>query len=192
MTRENQPLVWYALQTTVGREKHTASLLEYRGHETFLPLQKERRRWSDRYKDIELALFPGYLFVRIHSGRNLHNLGLPNTAHVVGTVDDSEIESIRIVISSGARTSPHEFLRSGQTVIINAGPLAGLKGILLYVKTTVRVVVSVALLQRSLCVEVEAEWVCLPDDLRFCSHNEPSPSDHPPHMSGANGLRRLC
>src|SRR5437868_1057214 len=56
---------WYAVGVHARQEKAGAAELERRGFEVFLPLRRERRPWSDRVKTVELALFPGYLFVRM-------------------------------------------------------------------------------------------------------------------------------
>ena len=57
------------------------------------------------------------------------------------------------------RTEPWPFLRVGQRVAIESGSLAGLEGILQQVRKTCRLVVSVNLLQRSVAVEVDRDWV---------------------------------
>jgi len=47
-----------------------AATLRGKGYEEFLPLYRSRRRWSDRIKELDVPLFPGYLFCRCDvSGR---------------------------------------------------------------------------------------------------------------------------
>ena len=55
---------WYALWVRSRHEKSVASILTLKGYETFLPMHKARRRWSDRNQDVELPLISGYVFCR--------------------------------------------------------------------------------------------------------------------------------
>jgi len=68
---------WYALQVRSRYEKIVASTLLSKGYEGFLPLYSQRRRWSDRMKELELPLFPGYLFCRFDVNKRLPILVTP-------------------------------------------------------------------------------------------------------------------
>jgi transcription antitermination factor NusG len=156
---------WFALSTKRNREKAVAELLRGKGYEEFLPMYRSRRKWSDRYKELQLPLFPGYVFCRFDPARRLHVLTTPGVSHVVGTgrlpvpVDDAEIDALRAVVASDLRVEPWPYLRAGERVVIEDGSLAGLVGILQEVRKSWRVVVSVNLLQRSVAVEVDRQWV---------------------------------
>ena len=58
---------WYALYTHPRHEKQVAYQIELRRMSCFLPLYRSVRRWKDRRKELEMALFPGYVFVCIIS-----------------------------------------------------------------------------------------------------------------------------
>jgi transcription antitermination factor NusG len=152
---------WYAVRTAAGREKAVAAQLRSKGFEEFLPLYRSRRQWCDRVKELELALFPGYLFCRFDFNHRLPILVTPGVQMIVGTgklptpVSDAEIEALRRVIASGVAAEPHEYLAVGQRVRIRAGSLAGLEGILTEARNSFRMVLSVELLQRSVAVEVD-------------------------------------
>ncbi len=158
-------LPWFALHVETNREKHVAALLRNKGYTEFLPLYRARRRWSDRYKDVQLALFPGYLFCRFDPLHRLPILTTPGVRYVVGSgrtpvpVSDDEIEAIRRIVTCGLSSLPWPFLRVGDFVRLEEGPLAGLEGILIQVKNQHRLVVSVTLLQRSVAVEIDRAWV---------------------------------
>src|SRR5216684_4012562 len=66
METENLSYPWYALWVKSRYENTVASHLQARGYESFLPLYKCQRRWSDRFKEIELPLFPGYVFCQFN------------------------------------------------------------------------------------------------------------------------------
>jgi transcription antitermination factor NusG len=152
---------WFAVRTASGREKAAASHLEYKGYEGFLPLYRSRRQWSDRTKELELPLFPGYLFCRFDFNNRLPILITPGVQLIVGLgkmptpVSDAEIDALRRVVASGATAEPHDYLSIGQKVRVREGSLAGVEGILLQVKNSWRIVLSVELLQRSVSVELD-------------------------------------
>src|SRR5580704_5645490 len=90
-----------------------------KGFEEFLPLYRDRRRWSDRFKWIELPLFPGYVFCRLDSENRLPILTIPGVLHFVGIgktpvpIDDSEITAIQMATGSGLFAEPWPFLEVG-------------------------------------------------------------------------------
>ena len=153
---------WFAVQVWAGREKMTSLLLRQKGHETFLPCYKCKRRWSDRIQQIEIALFAGYLFCRLDPDAITPVITTPGVLRVLGTgrnptpVSESEVDSIKNLVASGVTPEYSPYLVSGRRVRILSGPLSGVEGILLRVKKSNRLVVSVTLLQRSVSVEVEA------------------------------------
>ena len=63
------------------------------------------------------------------------------------------------MVESRVNAEPWPFLKIGETVRIHSGSLAGLQGILLRVKNTWRLVISVTLLERSVAVEIDAAYV---------------------------------
>ena len=57
---------WYAIYTRSRFEKKVEEELKSKGIETFLPLVKTIRKWSDRKKIVREAMFKGYVFVNIN------------------------------------------------------------------------------------------------------------------------------
>jgi transcription antitermination factor NusG len=157
-------LPWFAIRVKSRHERIIATALHSKGYDVFLPLYKSRRRWSDRIKTLELPLFPGYLFCRFEIMKRLPVITTPGILHVVGVgktfipVDEGEINAIQAVVASRLGVQPWPYLRVGQRVRIDRGPLNGVEGILLAVKNTHRLVISVTLLQRSVAVEVDEQW----------------------------------
>jgi transcription antitermination factor NusG len=74
-------------------------------------------------------------------------------------VEESEIAAVQRIVASDALSRPWPFLNTGDRVQVIDGPLAGLEGILLEFKKSLRLVVSVTLLQRSVAVEIDGDWV---------------------------------
>lgn len=153
---------WYAAQTCANHEKRVAARLEAQAVEHFLPLYSSVRRWHDRRVQLDLPLFPGYVFVRLALRDRLRVLQFPGIARLVGfggspaPLKDSEVETIRAFLEQGVRAEPHPFLTTGRRVRIKAGPLAGLDGILVRRKGRSRIIVSLELIARSIVVDVDA------------------------------------
>src|SRR5271168_171939 len=156
---------WFALQVRTRYEAGVADQLSRQGYDRFLPRYKLRKRWSDRIKEADAALFPGYLFCRFDPHDRLPILKTPGVIQIVGfsngpaVVDESEIRSIQSVVAAGVPHQPWPFLGSGDRVRIESGPLLGLEGILTEVRRSHRLVLSVTLLQRSLAVEIDSALV---------------------------------
>jgi len=140
-------------------------MLDGMGYETFEPTYRQRRKWTDRAKDIEIPLFPGYTFCRIDPQYRLPLLKLPGVVNLVGVanqpepIPDVEICAIRAIIDTKLAVQPWPFLHVGQNVRIQKGPLAGVEGILVGFKSDYRIVVSVKLLQRSIAAQLDGSWV---------------------------------
>ena len=155
---------WFAVRVRPQRERRIAEAFRHKGYEPFLPLYRGRRPWSDRVKEIELPLFPGYVFCRFQAGSRLPILTTPGVVYVVGVgrvpapIDDGEVAALQAVVRSGLHSQPWRFLRAGQRVQIVAGPLCGLEGIYLDSSGGDRLVVSVTLLQRSVGIEIDSRW----------------------------------
>ena len=165
MVVRSQQWPWFAILVRTGREKTANLLLENSGYECFLPVSKDARHWSDRTKVIEVPLFPGYLFCRMNPHNRLTVLMTPGVMQIVGVgktpvpVEEEEIAAIQRVQKSGLSAMPWPYMQIGNVAQILEGPLRGLTGIIVKIKSGMKLVLSVSLLQRSVAVEVERSWV---------------------------------
>jgi transcription elongation factor/antiterminator RfaH len=152
---------WYVLYTCPRHEKRVAIQIERRNFCCFLPVYRSVRRWKDRRKELELALFPGYVFVRMSIENKLRVLELPGVVRLVSfngqpaSIPASEIETLQNRISGGLNVEPHPYLRKGRRVRVRSGAMQGLEGIIVRRKDRCRVVFSIDLIQRSVAVEVD-------------------------------------
>jgi transcription antitermination factor NusG len=160
---------WFALQVRSRYENIVTAHLDGKGYEWFLPLYKSRRRWSDRFKELQRPLFPGYLFCRFNPLNRLPILTIPGVVVIVGTaktpvaIDENEILAIQAAVKSGLPIQPLQALRIGQRVRIDRGPLCGLEGTLIELRGRHHLVLSVSLLRRAVAVQVEdAEVTSIP------------------------------
>ena len=165
MILETESQKWFALQVRTRWESSTAVLLSGKGYQTFLPTYKTRKRWKGRVREVDSALFPGYVFCQFDVQKRLPILVTPGVISVVGQgriplpIDDGEMAAIQTVVSSGLRAEPWPYLELGQRIRIEQDVLQGLEGILVHFKGNHRIVVSVSLLRRSVALEIDRSCV---------------------------------
>lgn len=152
---------WFALHTASRHEKRVAQHLSQREVEFYLPLYKSQRKWANGLRvTLDLPLFPGYLFVRLHRSERSRVLGVPGAVSVVGGtggepawLPDATIESLRSGLAERL-AQPHPALTAGQRVRIQSGALAGFEGIVVRSKSSLRVVLTLEHIRQSYSVEV--------------------------------------
>jgi transcription antitermination factor NusG len=153
---------WYAVYMSSNHERRVAEQLAQRSVEHFLPLYDTVRRWKDRRVELQLPLFPGYIFVRIALRDRLSVLKVPGVVRILGLngiptqVPREQVEGLRVVLRDGLRAEPHPNLKAGRQVRIKAGPLAGWKGVVVRRKGDLRIVLSAHLIQRSIIMDIDA------------------------------------
>lgn len=160
-----QTLPWYAIHVRSHYEHLVSAGLRGRGYEDFLPLYRSQRNWSDRRKELDLPLFPGYVFCRLNVDHRQPVISVPGVVSILGlgrtpvSVPEEELAAVRRVIQAGVMAVPWPFLRTGERVLIERGPLVGVEGTLVEIKTRLRLVLSIELLQRSVAAEVDRAWI---------------------------------
>lgn len=111
---------------------------------------------------LQMPLFPDYVFVQIALCGRLEVLEVPQLAMLVGfggkptPLPEAEIAALKAGFEGGLRAEPHPYLQAGRRVRVIAGPLAGFEGILLRKKNELRFVISLDLIQRSVAVDCDA------------------------------------
>src|SRR5260370_2767826 len=106
---------WYAVTTKPRYESATARHLRNKGLDELAPVYRTRRRWSDRFKEVEHPLFPGYVFCNFTFEQRMQVLSTPGVTSIVGfgkqpaPVHESEIAALRSIANSRPRPwpSPH-------------------------------------------------------------------------------------
>ena len=162
---EGETYPWFAIRVRSKHERVTSLHLRTRGYEEFSPFYRAESQWSDRKKLTDRFLFPGYVFCRFDPTDRLPILTAPGVVGLVGfgdgptAIPEREIEQVRTMVQSGLLVTPWPYLKLGQSVRLENGPLKGLEGIVEEVKGRLRLVVSIQLLQRSVSTEIDRIWV---------------------------------
>jgi transcription antitermination factor NusG len=166
-------LQWFAVFVKTHSERSVAGMLKTKGFEQFVPMYKETHQWRDRRKQVEVALFSRYVFCRFDRRFRVPILKTPGVLSIVGTpagpipVEPYEIDALRQMTVSGVLCQPWTFIQRGQRVRVRYGALSGIEGLFLRSKRGCRLVLSITLLQRSVAIELDSDWVeCVPNGSR--------------------------
>ena len=160
---------WYAIWTRSHCERLVAQQLSAKGFQPFLPEMAVRARKPEATPVVQRPMFPGYLFLK-HSMEKWSYLEILKARGVVRILEggwnrltpiaDEEMEAIERVLASGATVLSQPYFAEGDRVRVVAGPLAGIEGLFVRdKKNRGRLVVSVKLLQTSVAVEVDGDFV---------------------------------
>lgn len=153
---------WYAIHTRAKHERKIAIQLSSKGITAFVPTLKERHRWSDRQKIVEVPLFVCYVFVHVLRWQQVHHEVLRTSGFLrwVGAsgeptaIPDPQIEAVRSTLTNGLSPSPYPFLKLGQKVRVRGGCLDGVEGILIENGSDARLIVSIDLIQQSVSISL--------------------------------------
>jgi transcription antitermination factor NusG len=163
---------WFALKVNTRSESLASKALTNRGYETFSPTHPERRRYTDRFKIVDVPVFPGYVLVRWDKGGSrVPILSSPAVQHFVcfggqpATVPEQVVTDIRRMLTNDAR--PVSYPRCGDKVRVETGLLSGVEGMYVRRATRGQLVVSVHLIERSVALYIDE------DQVRFCGKSSP-------------------
>jgi transcription antitermination factor NusG len=152
---------WFALQTRPRNERKVESLLQQKGYECLTPTYRSKRKWSDRIVEIDLPLFPGYVFCCFSPsvlGRAVSTQGVIRIVGFGGKpaeVAIEEVEALQLLAQSNLLREPWRYLPDGARVRVETGPLAGVQGIIRVDDDKKQLVISISLLQRSVAIQLD-------------------------------------
>jgi transcriptional antiterminator RfaH len=158
------PLVeekWYAIYTRPRAEKLVYQRLVEEEIETFLPLQKTYRMWSDRKKLVEKPLLSSYIFVRTikkNFPKVYQTNGVVKFVSFEGqpvSIPQNQIDNLRLLINSDAEIEvSSEKFAAGDNVEVVSGSLIGLTGELIKIGSKNRVIVRIDRLDQNLILKI--------------------------------------
>ncbi len=152
---------WYALLVKPRVERYISQLLTARGFEVFLPSQPLTRKRGGRTVVLDRPLFPSYLFVHFSWGDRLAALTTPGVRSIVSfsgvpaRIPQDEIDRLQRLVTSEIPVVACDYLQSGLLVQVKSGPLKGLQGTLVEIKSHLRLVINIDILQRAVAVEID-------------------------------------
>jgi len=156
---------WIVVRSKPRSEKVAHNELVKKNIESYLPLLKERRKWSDRKKWVEFPLFSSYLFARIDIKDSIFVLQTQGVNTIVkfgkqiAIVQNSVIKAIRLAMEGGYQLEPVEYFVEGNRVEVVAGPMKGIKGIVAKLRGQNRLIIKIDAIQQALSIQIESKFI---------------------------------
>jgi transcription antitermination factor NusG len=159
---------WLVGYTMPRSEKKLHQKLLRDGVETFLPLCKKTKQWSDRKKVIEEPLFPNYIFIKVSPIQRFKLLKWRELVRYIcfdgkpTVVRDEEIDGIKRLLEKDINISREESLRrlpAGAQVIVKDGCFKGFKGVLVREESNEKVVIMVESIQQALTLHLNSQAI---------------------------------
>jgi transcriptional antiterminator RfaH len=163
---KNSENKWYAVYTRPRAEKLVYQRLVEAGIETFLPLQKTYRIWSDRKKMVERPLLSSYIFVKTKSKYFPVVYKINGVVKFVSfekqpvPIPQKQIDNLRLLVNSDAEIEvTSEVFAKGDNVEVTSGSLIGLTGELINIGRKKRVVVRINKLDLNLIITIPVSFL---------------------------------
>jgi transcription antitermination factor NusG len=188
MSLTNGASNWYAFRVRSRHEKLVSTLLRGKGYKEFLPISKEKHRWVDRSKSVDVPLFPGYIFCDTEEteiGKIRRTQGIIDVIRAGSSplpANRCEIDGLLQAAQADLSMESWPYLDPSTTgrVCVTSGPLSGLDGVLVEIRGKERLILAVGLLQRSVLIELPLTSVTLSaKPVVSVSHPGRSRGDHP-------------
>ena len=157
---------WYPVYTQPRAEKKAYQALVSKGLETYLPLHRQLKQWSDRKKWVEEPFIKSYLFVRIKEHEQTEVLMTRGVARFIyfsgkiAAMPNRQIEELKLLMASPFELEiTEEDLQPGEKIIIKAGPLKGLTGEIISYRSQKQLALRLENLGYSIIVHVAASLI---------------------------------
>ena len=158
---------WIAVYTKSRHEQIAINELSKKDIESFCPMFKERRQWSDRKKWVHFPLFRSYLFARIYLKENifvLQTIGVNKIVkfqNKISIIPDQVINDIKNIVDGGYKIQQVDYFIKGDAVRVVSGPLKGINGIIQDLKGDSRLIMKVEAIRQAFSIEISSEQLKL-------------------------------
>lgn len=157
---------WYPVYTNPRAEKKAYQALINKGLESYLPLHRQLKQWSDRKKWVEEPFIKSYLFVNIKERDQTEVLmtkGISRFIYFSGKIasmPNRQIDELKLLMASPFELEiTEEALQAGEKIMIKAGPLKGLIGEIISYHSQKQLVLRLENLGYSIIVHVAAALI---------------------------------
>ncbi len=126
---------WQLVYTVARHEKAVAAQLQSRGIDNFVPLYRTIHRWHKRSVNLELPLFPSYVFIHVNGSNRRAVVTVPGLVSIVSfqgrpaVVPEEQVVAVQNALKF-RRAYPCPYLASGSRVRLISGPLGGIVGVI--------------------------------------------------------------
>ncbi len=165
--RSNTDIIkWYPVYTHPRTEKKAFQALINKGVETYLPLHRQLKQWSDRKKWVEEPFIKSYLFVHIKEHQQTEVLMTKGVSRFIyfsgkiASMPQRQIDNLKLVMASPFELEiTEEDLQPGEKVMIKAGPLKGLMGEIISYRSQKQLALRLENLGYSIIIHIAASLI---------------------------------
>ena len=153
---------WIAVYTKSRHEQTVVNELNKKNIESYCPMFKERRQWSDRKKWVYFPLFRSYVFANIEIKENIYVLQTIGVNKIVkfqekiSIIPDQVIDNIKNIIEGGYNVEQTDYFIKGDEVRVVSGPLKGLDGVVLDLRGANKIIIKIEAIQQAFSVEISS------------------------------------
>lgn len=153
---------WHVLHVRSNAEKRVAQFLSMREVEAYLPLYRERVKWTDRTMVVERPLFTGYVFTRYSAETKLRVITTPGVVRSLGEderdlVSSTELEKIQAALTKGYPLRPHPRVVAGMRVRVRTGVFEGVIGTVTELRQQCKVVLALSAVRQCFSLEQDID-----------------------------------
>lgn len=152
---------WYVLRTRSRYEKKLAEQFDRMGVDYYLPLKTERKKWSDRWKNVESPLFPGFIFVQMIEENRFEILNTPGAVQFLyfdkeyAKLTRRDVYMINYAVSGKQELEVVESgLVVGSEVKITSGPFKGFDAKLVHHNGKGKLMLEVHAIAQGVMIEI--------------------------------------
>jgi transcription antitermination factor NusG len=154
---------WFVLRTRSRQEKILASDLRAKRIGCFLPMKRVQRTYCGRHYQVEMPMFPCYLFLRGEFDDAYWADRTGRVAQIIPVTDqrrlDRELSNLALAMSASVKLDPFPYLKKGMLVEIRSGSMKGIQGLVEDRNRKDRVILQIEALGRAVSLEVDAAIV---------------------------------
>ncbi len=156
---------WIAVYTKPRHEKTVLNQFEEKGIESYLPLVRQKHRWSDRMKWVETPIFKSYIFACVELKDNLSVLQTRGVHNIVkfqnkiAVIPEIQITNLRKIIEGGFDPFPSDYFIIGDEVEVIGGPLRGINGIVSRNDAPDKLIIKIDVIQHAVAVQIEHKYL---------------------------------
>ena len=157
---------WYPVYTRSRAEKKANDELNRKGIQTYLPLKKAVKQWSDRKKIVEEPLIKSYLFAYISAREYAEVLMTNGVARFIyfssqiASIPDQQIHDLKLLLATDADLELIDYdIKPGERVLIKAGPFKGVIAELVSVHNKQRIILRLQNMGYSININTSIAFV---------------------------------
>ena len=165
MNCNNNLRKWFAFYTKSKHEKLVCGNLTKQSYEVYLPLLREKKKWSDRKVWVQYPLFKSYIFVKIEPKFEMSILKTPGIVKMIkfgnkpSPISEETIYALKLMINGGYKPHSTESFIKGDPVIVKDGPLKGLKGEIATIQNEEHFIIHLDAIQQTISLKIKRAFL---------------------------------